>query len=80
MAAGPPFSRMNIRFLRTTASDSPEYPFQTGQIVDLPMSARVRQWIEDGAAVVVVPERETTMLGGPEEKATLRQPKPRGRR
>ena len=70
-----------IKFLQTTPSDNPDFPFQAGQIVDLPMSKRVQQWITDGFAVVIAPAREEkTVLGGPEETATETRPKSRGSR
>lgn len=71
---------MTIKFLQTTPSENPDFPFQAGQIVDLPMTKRVQQWIADGFAVVVVPEREKAVLGAPEETATESRPRGKGSR
>ena len=44
---------MILRFLRTTASASPEYPFQAGQRIHVTkLTAEMRVWIKEGAAEV----------------------------
>ncbi len=46
---------MTLRFLQTTPSASPDFPFQAGQVVkDLPrLSPEMRQWIRDGVAELI---------------------------
>jgi len=45
---------MILRFLRTTPSSSPDFPFQPGQrIAVTKLTAEMRAWIKDGAAEVV---------------------------
>lgn len=45
---------MQIRFLQTTASQNPNYPFQAGQVIVLDrLTPEARQWIADGRAEVM---------------------------
>lgn len=45
---------MRIKFIQTTPSDSPDYPFVPGQVIDVEKMTRViRQWVADGAAFVL---------------------------
>jgi hypothetical protein len=73
---------MRIRFLRTTPSQLPDFPFQAGQIVHLPhLTPEFRQYLKEGAAEVLPPENgaETADLE-PGERAVESRPKPRGKR
>lgn len=71
---------MRLKFLTTTASLAPDVPFQAGQIIEVePGSLAARAWLDRGEAVLL-PDEELAMLGAPVETASLRQPKPRGRR
>jgi len=68
---------MILKFLRTTPSASPEFPFQPGQrIAVTKLTAEMRAWIKDGAAELIrddgtpdttdepaAPERATTIKG-----------------
>jgi hypothetical protein len=63
---------MRVKFLHTTPSDSPEAPFQAGQIIDIPISKQVRTWIQEGSAVALDEPRE--------EAAVLERPRARGSR
>ncbi len=69
---------MELKFLRTTPSASPDAPFQAGQIINVEtLLPEMRQWIRDGAAVLVTPELEAATVA-PVERAVLPRPK-RGR-
>jgi hypothetical protein len=39
---------MRIRFLRTTASSRPGFPFAAGQIIDVPSTEEVLAWLKPG--------------------------------
>jgi hypothetical protein len=55
---------MTIRFLRTTASESPDYPFQAGQTIAVAkLTAEMRAWLKNGDAEVVkdAPELATVV-------------------
>ncbi len=67
---------MQIRFLQTTQSDRPEFPFQAGQVINLPsLTTEARGWLMTGMAVLVkapvetaVEEsREHAVVGGPKK-------------
>jgi hypothetical protein len=63
-----------VRFLRTTASSRPDYPFQAGQIIILPkLTAEVRAWIRDGAAELLPETAEETAVEGEKEQAVTRR-------
>lgn len=65
---------MKIRFLLTTASDSPEFPFVAGQVIHVDhLRSHMRKWLRDGnaellpdvqpeAAVAPVDEVKTAVL------------------
>jgi hypothetical protein len=66
-----------IRFLQSTASQNPNYPFQAGQVIWLlRLTAEVRQWIADGRAEVI-PDEPEAALAPDGELAVL--PRARGR-
>ena len=56
---------MKIRFLHTTPSAAPGYPFQPGQVIDVPkITTEVREWIKDGKAELLrEPELEVATVG-----------------
>jgi len=68
---------MILRFLRTTPSASPDFPFQPGQRIQVTkLTAEMRAWIKDGSAEIVReaptestdepdPERAVTQKGRP---------------
>jgi hypothetical protein len=67
---------MVLRFLMTTASQAPGYPFMAGQEITVSdLTAEMRQWVADGRAEIVsdVPELATL---APHEQAIVK----RGRR
>lgn len=71
---------MKLRFMQTTASDSPEYPFQAGQIIEVPgLTRTMRGWLRDGWAVLV-DEPEAAVMGAAPERATVARPRARGKR
>lgn len=55
---------MTIRFLMTTASQSPAYPFQAGQVIHLSsLTPDLKRWITEGRAELVREEAaETAMI------------------
>lgn len=56
---------MRLKFLRTTASQSPEYPFRAGQIIPLErLTPEFRRFVRDGAAEVL-PEDDTERAVAP---------------
>jgi hypothetical protein len=72
---------VKIRFLQTTPSERLDFPFQAGQIIEVPrLTAQLREWIAREHAVVVEDEPEAAVLGAPAEVAALPGGKPRGRR
>lgn len=53
---------MRIRFLQTTASQNPNFPFQAGQVIALDrLTPEARQWIKDGRAEVVLDSPEAAV-------------------
>lgn len=71
---------MRVKFLRTVPSGSPDFPFQAGQIIVLPkLTAEVRQWLADEAAVLLADEPETAMFREALNDAMLPRGKARGR-
>lgn len=73
---------MRIRFLETTASAHPQYPFQAGQIITLPrLSPEMRQWLREGRVEVLGGDvEELAMVGAAPEQATAIRPRARGMR
>lgn len=58
---------MRVRFLHTTPSSSPEFPFQAGQIIPVEgLTKAVKRWIESGFAEVVREEPELATMRVPE--------------
>lgn len=50
---------MTLKFLQTTPSANPHYPFQAGQLLEATkLSAEMRQWISQGLAVLLKDEPE----------------------
>lgn len=69
---------MKIRFLVTTPSDAPDFPFQAGQEIPVSsMTDQVARWLRDDVAVVVREEPELATVA-PAERAVARDGK-RGR-
>lgn len=69
---------MVLRFLLTTASQAPEYPFLAGQTITVSaLTPEMRQWIKDGRAELVQDEPETATVG-PHERAVQKPGKRRG--
>lgn len=53
---------MTIRFLETTPSAHPDYPFQAGQVIRLPrMTPTLRAWLKEGKAELVKETSETAV-------------------
>lgn len=53
---------MHLRFLQTTPSAHPEFPFQPGQVIHLVrLTPELRQWIATGHAEIVRDEPETAV-------------------
>jgi len=45
---------MKLRFLRTTPSETPDFPFQPGQVIYVDvLDDEMRKWVDDGSAEVV---------------------------
>lgn len=64
---------LRLRFLVTTESDVPGYPFMAGQeIAVLQPSAAMRQAMRNGHAVVVSEEPELAVVGVTERAVTRR--------
>jgi hypothetical protein len=62
---------VRLRFLVTTASQRPEFPFQAGQeIVLTGLTPEVQSWLR-GGLVVVVPEESEAAVVVPTERAVL---------
>lgn len=73
---------MRIRFLETTPSDRPDFPFQVGQVIEWPdLDDTVQRWLESGIAEVV-PESaaESAALDVAAQAAVEPRPKRRGSR
>jgi hypothetical protein len=63
---------MRIRFLQTTPSMNPTFPFQAGQIIEVPkLTAEMRGWLANGSAHLLKDEPETAVVGTGPEHATL---------
>jgi len=68
---------MTIRFLQTTPSAKPGFPFQPGQVITLTgMTREARQWLKDGR-VEVVKEVPEAAVAGVSERAVM--PRAKGR-
>lgn len=66
---------MTIRFLQTSPSASPEYPFQAGQVITVPRLTReMARALETGSAIVLTETPETASVS-----ASSRAVKPRGK-
>ncbi len=64
---------MTIRFLATTPSDAPDFPFLAGQEIPVPsVTERVARWIREGLAVVVREEPELAIVAVTEQAVTRR--------
>jgi hypothetical protein len=70
---------MTIRFLQTVPSENPEFPFQAGQVISLPvLPSYLRDHIKAGRAVLVTEDRiERAITPDPEYAEPVRV---RGRR
>ena len=70
---------MRLKFLQTTTSDNPNFPFQAGQVVDVAdLSPSMRAALETGSAVLVSdPGPEAAVVSAP-ERAVL--PRAKGRK
>jgi hypothetical protein len=45
---------VRVRFLQTTPSASPDFPFQAGQVITLSrLTPEIRQWLNDARAVLL---------------------------
>lgn len=65
---------MQIRFLHTTESAAPGYPFQAGQVITLTkLTAEARRWIADGLAELVREDGEVPTLPAIERAVTTRK-------
>ena len=72
---------MTLRFLQNTASQSPSYPFQVGQVIQVPrMTSEIRAWIKEGRAELVPESPEAAVVADPERTATLGRAKGRDAR
>lgn len=68
---------MTLRFVRTTASGRPDFPFQAGQIIHVEkLTAEMRVWLRDGAAELLKEEPEAAVLGMTERAV---EPRAKGR-
>ena len=66
---------MKIRFRQTTPSSHPEFPFQAGQIIEVPrLTPAIRQWLRDASAEVVPESPEAAVAVDDAERATLPRP------
>lgn len=64
---------MRLKFLQTMPSGRDGFPFQAGQIINVPkLTAEFRKWIADRAIVVLQDEPETAVAKRGLEKATAR--------
>lgn len=64
---------MKLRFLQTTPSSNPDFPFQPGQTIELArLTADLRKWIKHGHAEVVRDDSTETAVAPKGEKAVLR--------
>ena len=70
---------MRVRFLQTTPSSNPAFPFQAGQIIQVErLTPELRGWIKASHAEVLREVDEAAMLEPAGERATL--PAAAGRR
>jgi hypothetical protein len=72
---------VKIRFRQTTPSSHPEFPFQAGQVIDVPrLTPAIRQWLRDAFAEVVPEIPDAAVAVDDAERATVppakRQPLP----
>lgn len=66
---------MILKFLHTTPSQNPDFPFQAGQRIEVPkLTPEMRGWIKDGFAVLVGEEIATAVVE-PTERAVVRKGK-----
>lgn len=55
---------MKIRFLHTTPSARPEYPFQAGQVIEVEkQTAEIRGWLKENRAEIVKETPEAAVVG-----------------
>jgi hypothetical protein len=72
---------MRIRFLHTTASSNPHYPFQAGQIIEVPeLTREMRNWLKSGGAEVLPEIEPEAAVVGADERAVEAKPRARGTR
>ncbi len=72
---------MRLRFLHTVPSDNPHFPFQPGQILEMPrLTSEMRHWLREGWASLLPEPAEAAVLDDPPEMATVSRPKGRGSR
>jgi hypothetical protein len=70
---------MRLKFLQTTPSDNPNFPFQAGQVVDVDeLSPSMRAAIASGAAVLVFAPGPEAAVVALSERAVL--PRAKGRK
>jgi hypothetical protein len=73
---------MRLRFLQTTASDRPEFPFQAGQIIEVSsrLTPEMLRWLKEGVAIALEDAAEAATLGEPAASAIVPPPRRRGSR
>jgi hypothetical protein len=72
---------VRVRFLQTTPSASPDFPFQAGQVITLSrLTPEIRQWLNDARAVLLDDEPEAAALGDAPQQAVEPRPRRRGAR
>jgi hypothetical protein len=70
---------MRLRFLQTTSSASPGFPFQAGQIIAVPrLTSEHKRWIASGHAELVKEPSETAVAVDA-ERAVTEEPRKRAR-
>jgi hypothetical protein len=67
---------MRVKFLQTTPSDNPDFPFQAGQVIDITsVTAPIRAALKTGSAVILAnPEDLVTATAEASERAVLPRP------
>lgn len=64
---------MRIKFLQTTPSRAPEYPFRAGQTIEVAgLTPEVRAWLESGLVEVLKDEPEAATVAAAERAVTPR--------
>jgi hypothetical protein len=61
---------MRLRFVQTTPSDRPDFPFQPGQIIVVTkLTPEMLRWIKEGRAMPLDDAAEAAALGEPAASA-----------